>query len=84
MGIAASGASLGALLHPIMLNNLFHGPVGFANGVRASAGMIAGALIMAGLLMRTRLPPRKGAQMSLFMAARTFVKDEVYTIAVVA
>ncbi|ETW81163.1 MFS monocarboxylate transporter [Heterobasidion irregulare TC 32-1] len=84
MGIAASGASLGALLHPIMLNNLFHGPVGFANGVRASAGLMAGALILAGLLMRTRLPPRKGAQMGLFMSARTFVKDEVYTIAVVA
>ncbi|OAX31084.1 hypothetical protein K503DRAFT_806390 [Rhizopogon vinicolor AM-OR11-026] len=34
----ASGSSLGSIIHPIMLNNLLNGPVGFANGVCASAG----------------------------------------------
>lgn len=54
MGIVASGSSLGGLLHPIMLNNLFHGHVGFANGVRASAGLITGLQVIALLLMRPK------------------------------
>lgn len=58
MGLVASGSSLGGLLHPIMLNNLFHGKVGFANGVRASAGLIAGMQCIAVLLMRTKYPDK--------------------------
>ncbi|KAF8907996.1 major facilitator superfamily domain-containing protein [Mucidula mucida] len=56
MGIVTSGSSLGGVLHPIMLNNLFHGQVGFQNGVRASAGLVSA-------LMRTRLPPGKPTDM---------------------
>ncbi|KAH8115033.1 MFS general substrate transporter [Phellopilus nigrolimitatus] len=56
MGIAVAGSSLGGLLHPIMLNNLFHGHAGFARGVRASAGLIAGMQAIAVLLMRTNYP----------------------------
>lgn len=46
-----------------MLNNLFHkgeaagsggDGAGFANGVRASAGLVAGMQLVAGLLMRAR------------------------------
>jgi hypothetical protein len=41
-----------------MLNNLINGRLGFTNGVRASAGMIGGPLLIAYLLMHTRLPPQ--------------------------
>ncbi|KAG2343119.1 MFS general substrate transporter [Suillus weaverae] len=61
MGIVVAGASLGAILHPIMLNNLINGRLGFTNGVRASAGLISGLLFIANLLMRTRLPPQPKA-----------------------
>jgi len=56
MAIAASGSSLGGVLHPIMLNNLIHGSAGFAKGVRASAGMCLALLVVANLMMRKRLP----------------------------
>ncbi|KAI0060366.1 MFS general substrate transporter [Artomyces pyxidatus] len=83
MGIASSGSSLGSLLHPIMLNNLIHGSVGFANGVRASAGMMAGIFVLAGLMIRTRYPPRKDrARIGFTAAVKTFVKDDVYMLAV--
>ncbi|KAF8205961.1 MFS general substrate transporter [Mycena galopus ATCC 62051] len=59
MTIVASGSSLGAVLHPIMLNHTLHSSMGFGNAVRASAGLICGLLIIACLLMRTRLPPSK-------------------------
>ncbi|KAG2039282.1 MFS general substrate transporter [Suillus americanus] len=55
MTFVATGSSLGAIIHPIMLNNLINGPLGFANGVRASAGLISSFLLIACLCMRTRL-----------------------------
>lgn len=51
------GSSLGAIIHPIMLNNILNGHLGFANGVRASAGMVSALLLIACLCMRTRLDP---------------------------
>lgn len=54
MSIVASGSSLGGTLHPIMLNNLFNGRVGFQNGVRASAGLIGGCLVLAICAMHPR------------------------------
>jgi hypothetical protein len=57
MAFIAAGSSLGAIVHPIMLNNLLNSPVGFANSVRASAGMVSGLLLIACLCMRTRLDP---------------------------
>ncbi|KAG1876305.1 major facilitator superfamily domain-containing protein [Suillus subluteus] len=61
MAIVSAGASLGSILHPVMLNNLINGRLGFANGVRASAGLNSGLLLIANLLMRTRLPPQPQA-----------------------
>src|ERR1700709_83224 len=60
MTFVASGACLGAVVHPIMLNNTLNGRLGFANGVRASAGLISGLLFIACFLIRPRLPPSKG------------------------
>ncbi|KAG2358188.1 major facilitator superfamily domain-containing protein [Suillus spraguei] len=61
MGFVVAGASMGSILQPIMLNHLINGSLGFANGVRASAGMISGLLLIAYPLMRTRLPPKPQA-----------------------
>ncbi|OAX31165.1 MFS general substrate transporter [Rhizopogon vinicolor AM-OR11-026] len=57
MSLVASGSSLGSIIFPIMLNNLLNSPAGFANGVRASAGLVSGLLVIACLCMRTRLDP---------------------------
>ncbi|KAF8840409.1 MFS general substrate transporter [Paxillus ammoniavirescens] len=57
MTFVASGAYLGAVVHPIMLNNTINGQLGFACGVRASAGLVSGLLLVACVLMRSRLPP---------------------------
>ncbi|KAG1731651.1 major facilitator superfamily domain-containing protein [Suillus paluster] len=54
MSLVASGSPLGALIHPIMLNHLLNGNVGFARGTRASAGFVSGLLLIACLSMRTR------------------------------
>ena len=80
IGIVSAGASLGAVVHPIMLNKLFYSSLGFHNSVRANAGMNLGLLIIANLLMRTRLPSKgKGA----FVPVREFVRDIPYLFAVI-
>lgn len=81
MGIAASGSSLGGVIHPIMLNKLFHGPSGFQKGVRYSAAMNLILLFIANCLMRTRLPPRKGGNM--FAGTGAFARDPPYVLAVI-
>ncbi|KAG1727501.1 major facilitator superfamily domain-containing protein [Suillus lakei] len=57
MALATSGTPLGAMIHPIMLNHLLNGTVGFARGVRASAGFVSALLLIACLSMRTRELP---------------------------
>ncbi|TFK68912.1 MFS general substrate transporter [Pluteus cervinus] len=54
MGVMLSGASIGGIVLPIMLNKLVFGPQGFALGVRTSAGVVTGLMAMANILMRTR------------------------------
>jgi MCP family monocarboxylic acid transporter-like MFS transporter 10 len=81
MGIAASGSSIGTVIHPIMLNHLFHGPSGFHVGVRASACLNLGLMAIGILLMRTRLPPKKtGAKFFPQLAA--FLQDPPYVFAI--
>ena len=81
MGIVVSGGPLGAILHPIMLNNLIHGSAAYANAVRASAGLVTGCLVVVPFLMRTRLPPRT-ARTPFVASTEKFLKDAVYVIAV--
>lgn len=83
LGIAASGSAMGGVVHPIMLNRLIYGRVGFANGVRASAGMNSGLLIISLLLMRTRLPPASTKGESTLKDFQQFVRDAPYVISVV-
>lgn len=54
MSLVTSGTPLGSMIHPIMLNHLLNGTVGFARGVRASAGFVSALLLIACLSMRTR------------------------------
>lgn len=61
MSIVASGASLGGVVHTIMLNKLINGPIGFAMGVRISAGLVTGLLFISCLLIRTRYETRHDA-----------------------
>jgi hypothetical protein len=57
-----------------MLNKLIHGPVGFHNAVRISAGFIGGLLIIGNLLMKTRLPTKKKPG-NILGDLREFLKD---------
>lgn len=84
MGIVTSGGSLGAIVYPIMLNNFFHGSVGFANGVRASGYLIAGCLVLGLLLMRTRPSSVQIKHRTVLESAKKFIKDDVYVLAVAA
>ncbi|KAJ7813776.1 major facilitator superfamily domain-containing protein [Mycena olivaceomarginata] len=80
MTIVASGSSLGAIIHPIMLNNTFH-TLGFGNAVRASAGLVSGCLLIGCLLMRPRLPPATSHPPILKSLPR-FARDTPYVFAV--
>jgi hypothetical protein len=66
-----------------MLNQLFHGPVGFHNGVRASAGLLAGLLFIAILLMKPRLPPNPRKRGNTFQDFRAFLSDPPYVVTLV-
>ncbi|KAJ6483628.1 major facilitator superfamily domain-containing protein [Mycena vitilis] len=79
MTIVASGSSLGAVIHPIMLNHTLHSGLSFGNAVRASAGLISGLLLIACLLMRTRLPPAKQG-LNFLQSARKCGRDPIYII----
>jgi len=59
MGIVISGSSIGGCLYPVLLNNVFAKASGFGTGVRAVAFMDLGLLIIANLIMRTRLPSKQ-------------------------
>ncbi|KAL0958740.1 hypothetical protein HGRIS_014066 [Hohenbuehelia grisea] len=58
MGVVIAGSSLGGCLYPILLNNVLSRN-GFAWGVRAVGFIDLGLLILANLLMKTRLPSRR-------------------------
>jgi hypothetical protein len=79
LGIVGSGASVGGVLHSIMLNQLFHGSDGFHKGVRASAGLNIGLFCLALSLMRTRLPPRKAVAEESTVG---FFRDPPYVVMV--
>ncbi|GLB41018.1 putative MFS general substrate transporter [Lyophyllum shimeji] len=58
MGVVISGSSVGGCLYPILLNNVFAKASDFGMGVRAVAFMDLGWLIIANLIMRTRMPAK--------------------------
>lgn len=69
------------MIHPILLNKLIHGPIGFHNGVRISTGLNTVLFIIANLVMRTRLPPTKKSNGSSVPLV-AFARDTPYLFAV--
>ena len=83
MTIAVSGSSVGGAIHPIMLNKLFNSSVGFANGIRASAGLIAFLSLVALLLMRKNKNYEKEEKyetVPFWSAIRSFMRDPPYVL----
>ena len=67
-----------------MLNPLFHGSVGFNSGVKVSAGLIAGLLIISLLLMKPRYPQNTKKAASILNNFRGFLCDIPYVIMIFA
>ncbi|KAJ7062185.1 major facilitator superfamily domain-containing protein [Mycena amicta] len=82
MTLVASGSSLGAVVHPLMLNALLP-RLPFGTAVRASAALVAGLLFIACVLVRTRLPPPK-TSIDLRKLVRKIVRDKPYAVATLA
>ncbi|THH06902.1 hypothetical protein EW146_g9475, partial [Bondarzewia mesenterica] len=57
MGIVITGSSVGGIIFPIMLNQLFQSSAGFKWGVRASAFVVLSLLVPANILMSANPPP---------------------------
>ncbi|KAG1887487.1 major facilitator superfamily domain-containing protein [Suillus fuscotomentosus] len=82
MTFVVTGSSLGAIIHPIVLNNLLNGPLGFSNGVRISAGLISLFLLTACLCMRTRLDP-PAIPVNYIVAARKCIHDVPFMLLII-
>ncbi|KAJ7277950.1 major facilitator superfamily domain-containing protein [Mycena rebaudengoi] len=80
MSIVASGASLGAVVHTIMLNNTLRTHLGFPNAVRVSAGFVSALLFVGCILMRPRLPPSK-REVHFWTSLHRFSRDKAYVFA---
>jgi MFS family permease len=89
MGIVATGGSIGGIIHPIMLNQLFEGKIGFHNGVRISAAFNGALLLIANFIS---LIPGTGTQKKERSATGevveqprfwTFFKEPAYCTAVI-
>lgn len=79
MGIFASASSLGGIAHPIMLNQLIRGSVGFAWGVPLTNGAL---LAVAHLMMTTCLPAKpKQSFADMMPHLRGFFRDPTYNLA---
>jgi len=78
MSLVATGSSLGAIVHPIMLNNTLHGSLGFAKATRLSAGMISILLLTACILIRTRTPLSNQPVLDIRKYLNKFSKDKPY------
>ncbi|KAH7915578.1 MFS general substrate transporter [Hygrophoropsis aurantiaca] len=83
MGVVLSGSSLGAVIYPIMLNNLFNGKAGFGWGVRAAAFMDLGLLLTANLIMKTRLPSRKNRPNAKPVEIKSILSDFGYWLCII-
>ncbi|KAF9561240.1 MFS general substrate transporter [Agrocybe pediades] len=80
MGVVIAGSSLGGVVYPVLLNNIFQRASGFQWGVRAVAFMDLGFLIIANLIMRTRLPPKKSRGNEGGATFKSVLKDVPFLI----
>ncbi|KAJ7653794.1 major facilitator superfamily domain-containing protein [Mycena rosella] len=82
MSIVTAGSALGAVVHPIMLNNTLRSSLGFANAVRTSAGLVSGLQLIACILMHPRLPPSQ-TQPPFWNSLWRFGRDGPYVLATI-
>ncbi|KAJ7471822.1 major facilitator superfamily domain-containing protein [Mycena latifolia] len=80
IGLMTSGASIGGIIFPLVLNRLLF-THGFVVGVRATAGIVTGLLLLANLLMRARYPPTRAPAPA---ALRRVLADPAYMVFVLA
>ncbi|KAF8956576.1 major facilitator superfamily domain-containing protein [Flammula alnicola] len=80
MGIVIAGSSLGGVIYPVLLNNIFQRTSGFQWGVRAVAFIDLAFLIIANSIMRTRLPPKKNQGDEGRATVRTVLTDVPFVI----
>ncbi|KAJ6602504.1 major facilitator superfamily domain-containing protein [Mycena vulgaris] len=76
IGIMTSGASIGGIVFPILLNSLLFRH-GFVVGVRATAALITGLMLLANLLMRPRYPKTRPVAKA---ALRLILTDVPYMV----
>ncbi|KAL1664908.1 major facilitator superfamily domain-containing protein, partial [Schizophyllum commune] len=60
MGIVAASAPLGSIMYTILLNHLFHGPVGFAWGMRYVAFATLGCFVVGNAMLHSPVKEGKG------------------------
>ncbi|KAK7047597.1 hypothetical protein VNI00_006365 [Paramarasmius palmivorus] len=76
-GIALTGASVGSLVYPIMLNRLIYS-IGFGPAVRASAGIVAGCVLLGNILVKS--PAIQPSRNQTPPAYRDWLKDPAYVL----
>ena len=79
--IMHAGNSIGGVIFPIMLNKLFNGSAGFAWGVRASAFIVLGLLLLANILMSPRNAVTSGEKPKPNLASYFTDWPYIFTIA---
>ncbi|KIJ65812.1 hypothetical protein HYDPIDRAFT_174676 [Hydnomerulius pinastri MD-312] len=80
MGVVVTGSSVGGIFFPIMLNQLFKSSAGFQWGVRASAFVVLGLLVIANLLISDNPSVNKHVQSKPSM--RTILTDIPYLLSI--
>ena len=78
VGIVVAGSSMGGICWPFILERLF-GQIGFAWTVRAAGFICLALLIPPCLLVKPRLPPREGAEMT-FGTVKEIFTDRTYIL----
>ncbi|KAI0711321.1 major facilitator superfamily domain-containing protein [Earliella scabrosa] len=80
MGVVLSGTSCGGVVYPILLNKLINGRVGFAWGVRASAFLTLGLLVVANLTLSTRTSSIRSSAPATKLSRTQLLRDYPYWI----
>ncbi len=78
MTLVAAGSSVGAIIHPIMLNNLLYTRLGFANSVRASAGLVTVCQLIGCSLIRERNSVRTANPPPMWQSLKRYAKEPAY------
>ncbi|KIK65077.1 hypothetical protein GYMLUDRAFT_123169, partial [Collybiopsis luxurians FD-317 M1] len=83
VALVAMGGSIGGIVFPIFLNQLFHSSIGYAWGVRSSAFIVGGLLLLSNLLMRDN-PDIVAVGRQKKQSVRMLFKDLPYIIYTIA